>query len=102
MADTRRPIRERLGLAFLLYLHVVICCASLICIARIYPEYHIFFHPADLVRAIAVIATFSAVAVLFVFAEFSFGYCIGYYFYTMVVGYLWLNHFSEFSYNHRL
>jgi hypothetical protein len=102
MADTRRPIRERLGLAFLLYLHVMISCASLVCIARIYPEYHIFFQPAGLVGAIAVIAAFSVVAVLFVFAEFSFGYCIAYYFYTMVVGYLWLNYFSEFSYNHQL
>jgi hypothetical protein len=102
MADARRPTRERLGLALLLYLHIVICCASLICIARIYPEYHIFFQPASLVGAIAVTTAFSVVAVLFVFAEFSFGYCIGFYFYTMVVGYLWLNHFSEFIYNHRL
>ena len=50
----------------------------------------------------AVIASFSVAAVLFLFAEFSFGYYIGFYFYMMVVGYLWLNCFSEFIYNHRL
>jgi hypothetical protein len=102
MAYARGPIRERLGLAFLLYLSIVISCASLICSARIYPELHIFFQTANLAGAIAVTAAFSIVAVLFVFAEFSFGYCIAYYFYMMVLGYLWLNQFSEFSYNHRL
>lgn len=101
-ADTRWLIRNRLVLAFLLYLHTAVGCASLICVARIYPEFHIFFQPARLVSVISVVAAFSAVAVLFVFAEFSFGYCIGFYFYTMVVGYLWLNQFSEFSYNHAL
>jgi len=102
MADVRRPIRENLGLALLLYAYIAISCASLVCIAFIYPEYHIFFHPAGLAGAIAVVAAFSVVTILFVFAEFSFGYCIGYYFYMMVAGYLWLNHFSEFGYNHRL
>jgi hypothetical protein len=102
MADVRRPIRENLGLVFLLYAYIAVSCASLVCIALIYPEYHIFFQPAGLAGAVVVIAAFSVVAMLFVFAEFSFGYCIGYYFYMMVAGYLWLNHFSEFSYNHRL
>lgn len=102
MADARELIRERFGLALLLYLHIVICCVSLVCVAAIYPEFYIFFQPAGLFGGASVIAAFSLLAVLFILAEFSFGYCIAFYFYTMVVGYLWLNHFSEFIYNHRL
>ena len=96
------PIRERLGLALLLYLHIVVCCASLVCVAAIYPEFHIFFQPAGLFGAVSVIALFSVAAVLFIFAEFSFGYFVAFYFYMMVVGYLWLNYFSDSFYNHRL
>ena len=48
MADVRGPVRERLGLAFLLYLYIVVCCASLVCVAAIYPEFHIFFQKAGL------------------------------------------------------
>jgi hypothetical protein len=102
MADARRPIRERLALGLLLYLYIVICCASLVCVAAIYPEFHIFFHPAGLFGAVTVIALFSVVAVLLIIADFSFGYCIAFNFYMMVVGYLWLNYFSEFHYNHWL
>jgi hypothetical protein len=102
MADAHELIRERFGLALLLYLHIVICCASLVCVAAIYPEFYIFFQPAGLFGGASVIAAFSLLAVLFILAEFSFGYCVAFYFYTMVVGYLWLNYFSVFTYNHRL
>ena len=102
MADVRAPVQERLGLALLVYLCILACCASLVCVAAIYPEFHIFFKPADLFGAVSTIALFSVVAVLFVFAEFSFGYYAAFNFYMMVVGYLWLNYFSAFIYNHRL
>jgi len=102
MADARGRIRERLGLALLLYLYIVVCCASLVCVAAIYPEFYIFFQPAGLFSVVSVIALFSVVAILFIFAEFSFGYYAAFYFYMMVVGYLWLNYFSGFNYNHRL
>ncbi|WKA26996.1 hypothetical protein [Bradyrhizobium roseum] len=102
MADASGPIRDRLGLALLLYLYIVVCCASLVCVAAIYPEFHIFFQPAGLFGAVTVIALFSVVAILLIIAEFSFGYCIAFYFYMMAIGYLWLNYFSGFNYNHRL
>ena len=35
-------------------------------------------------------------------ADFSFGYALGFYFYTMVLGYLWLVEFSRFHYDHTL
>jgi hypothetical protein len=43
-------------------------------------------------------AAFAPVFLLFVFAEFSFGYFIGFYFASMVLGYLWLSHFSDYDY----
>ncbi len=105
MTDLRRffrVIRERAGLQLLLYFQIAACCISLICVSKLYPEYHIFYNPDGLLGAVAITALLALISVLFVFAEFSFGYLVGFYLFTMVTGYLWLNHFSEFSYNHRL
>ena len=101
-ADARYPSMERFRLLGLIYLHIVLCCVSLVCVAHIYAEYHIFFFSDRLPAALAVVAAFSAVAFLFVIAEFSFGYFIGFYLFTMVLGFLWLNIFSEATYNHKL
>ena len=102
MAQGRGLVRDRLGLSFLICLHTLVCCASLVCIATVYPEFHIFYQPEKLGMAVAVVGVFALVSVVFVFADFSPGYFIGFYFYTMIVGYLWLNLFSEFAYDHRL
>ncbi len=53
-------------------------------------------------RALLIVASFSIVAILFTIAPFSFGYFLGFYFYTMILGYLWLIEFSKTSYNHPL
>ena len=45
---------------------------------------------------------FSTVSLLFIFARFSFGYFIGFSLFTMVLGFIWLNTFSKFNYDHRL
>src|SRR5882672_6181680 len=102
MIDSRQLIRERIGLLSLICFHIVVCCISLVCISQIYPEYHIFYRSAGLPGAVTVITAFALISFLFVCAEFSFGYLVGFYFYTMVTGYLWLNYFSEFNYNHQL
>ena len=47
-------------------------------------------------------APFALVSVLFTFSRFSFGYVLGFYFYTMILGYLWLVPFSKFHYDHSL
>src|SRR5260370_39888564 len=78
------------------------CCISLICVGQLYSDYYIFYRPSGLYSAIVVILTFAAVALLFAIARIGFGYFVGFYFYTMIVGYLWLNSFSEFDYNHAL
>src|SRR4051812_25057726 len=102
MTDDRQLIRNRLGLQLLIGLHIVASCTSLVFISQIYPQYHILYASAGLPGAVAIMAAFALLSVLFIFAEFSFGYFIGYYFYMMITGYLWLNHFSEFDYNHLL
>ena len=52
--------------------------------------------------AIVAVLAFSTVSLLFVFARFSFGYFIGFSLFTMVLGFIWLNSFSKFNYDHRL
>ncbi len=104
-----QQLRERLWLAFLIGLHIVICCVSLVLISRYrYPvafdpaTFHIFFDAARSHIAIPVVAAFALVSSLFVFAGFSFGYFVGFYFYTMILSYLWLNCFTNLNYDHRL
>ncbi|NLS75283.1 hypothetical protein E3H11_41990 [Bradyrhizobium brasilense] len=94
------PTRVSLGL--LIGLHIVACCASLAYLSRGYASYHIYYDPGLLNGAIVTIAAFSALAYLFLVVPFSFGYFLSFYFYTMILGYLWLNCFSRFEYNHWL
>jgi hypothetical protein len=92
---------QRVGLAMLLSAYTVICCVSL---RSAYPYYHdsyILFDASRLQYAVAAVAAFALVSSLFVFARFSFGYFAGFYFYTMILGYLWLNSFSLFQYDHK-
>ncbi len=80
----------------------MICCVSLAYASQLYHTFHIFYDPNRLFDAILIVAAFAPVSLLFAFADFSFGYFVGFYFYTMVVGYLWLTCFSDFDYNRQL
>src|SRR3954468_7886576 len=99
---------ERLRLALLIAFHIIICCLSLVYAAH--PEYavvdpqsfHLFYDPAQLPRALLAVAAFGLLASVFVFGKFSFGYFAGFYLYTMLLGYLWLNFFTDLKYDHRL
>jgi hypothetical protein len=109
MIDVRRQLREHLGLAFLICLHIIVCCVSLVYVSSYnYPyaffpsTFHIFFDPARPYGAIVAVAAFALVSPLFMLARFSFGYLVGFYFYTMILGYLWLNCFTDLNYDHRL
>ncbi|WP_431204226.1 hypothetical protein ACQ86E_03605 [Bradyrhizobium betae] len=90
------------SIALLILGHLVLGCISLICVARFYPEYHFFFRNEMLPAAVATIAAFAVLTFLFVRARFSFGYFVGYYLFLMIAGFLWLNNFSGFGYDHRL
>ena len=96
----RREIRPNLALSILLCLYTILCCASLIKVAD-YQDY-MLYDPARFYSAAAVVAMFSLLSLLFVLARFSFGYFVGFYLYTMVLGFLWLEQFSKFQYNFTL
>jgi hypothetical protein len=102
VTEGSQPASARLALQSLIFIHIGLCCVSLYCVAIIYPEYHISYQSTGLYGAVALIAAFALVSVIFVVADFSFGYFVGFYVYTMITGYLWLNCFSEFVYNHQL
>jgi uncharacterized membrane protein YidH (DUF202 family) len=104
MTDDRR---ERFGLGMLIGVHIIVCCVSLVVVAyhRIPDDqkpdkFHIYFDPSRWYVAVATVAVFAVVALFFVRTRFSFGYFVGFYFFTMVLGYLWLNYFSGRDYDH--
>jgi hypothetical protein len=107
MSDVRQTFTARFRRAIPIAAHIVICCVSLVCVAHFqFPNspfdpktFHMFYDPARLYGAVAIVAAFAPVALLFVVAEFSFGYFVGFYLYTMVFGYLWLSYFSDFDYD---
>ncbi len=61
---------------------------------------YIPFHVERLGSALLIVAAFSMVALLFVLARFSFGYFVGFYLYTMVLGFLWIVNFTNYDYDH--
>lgn len=99
-SDAAPRLRQRIGLAVLLCVYIVVDCVSFRMGFPYYREYYILYDSARLHYAIAAIVAFTAVAPLFVFARFSFGYLSGFYLYSMILGYLWLNFFSKFQYDH--
>ena len=90
-------------LAVLVLLHVVACCLSLVYVAEYYRYLNIIgFDKARILDTAALIAPCVLVSSGFVFSRFSFGYFIGFYLYSLVLGYLWIAPFSPFQYDHRL
>jgi len=94
--------RARLILFLLVGLHVLISCVSLIYIAQYYAGYQLFrFDAARVYPAVLNVAPLALCAVLFAFSQFSFGYFLGFYLYTMALAYLWIAKFSLHSYDHQ-
>ena len=109
MITGRQHDPERVRLALLACIHAVMCVVSLISVAHYrYPlsfdpyRFHIFFDTIRLPFAIMTVAVFGLLVSLFVFTRFSFGYFVAFYCYTMVLGYVWLNNFTDLVYDHRL
>jgi hypothetical protein len=95
--DSQAP-QARRRLTLVIFVYVVVCSLSSVLVARSFPGYHYLYY-GDAQGAVIWAAAFAPVFLLFIFAEFSFGYFIGFYFASMVLGYLWLNHFSDFGYD---
>ena len=93
--------RARLILFLLVGLHVLISCVSLIYVTQYYAGYQLFrFDAARVYPAVLNVAPLALCAVLFALSQFSFGYFLGFYLYTMALAYLWIAKFSLHSYDH--
>jgi hypothetical protein len=89
-------------LAALLLLYVVTCCWSLVCVAEYFGYLKVGFDKAYLYPTMLRVAPFAAISGCFLFAGFGFGYFVGFYLYSMILGYLWIVGFSTFQYDHTL
>jgi hypothetical protein len=94
---TSRPNKALLAL---LCLHVAACCVSLYYVAYHYRYGVLDFVPAQLVPSLLIVAPVAVLALAFVVARFSFGYILGFGFYTMILGYIWLSKWSVLDYDH--
>jgi hypothetical protein len=116
-ADGSWRFSERVRLCLTICFHIAVFSVTLVLVARydrlvgsdartaymFYPAVFHIFYDADKLHVVAfVIAVFACLSWLFATARFSFGYFAGFYFYTMIFGYLWLNSFSDFEYDHKL
>jgi hypothetical protein len=100
MERIRLASGSRFSLYVLLCIHIVVCCASLVQAANW--QSYMLYEAARVNYAIAAIGAFSTISLLFIFARFSFGYLVGFSLFTMILGFIWLNAFSKFEYDHRL
>jgi hypothetical protein len=108
MIDDDLRSRGSLGLGFLIGSHIFISCLSLIFVSyfrfpNVYDpaDFHILYQPLQLPSAVFTVAAFAPFAILLAFSRFSFGYFVGFYFYTMILGYLWLSRLTNLVYDHR-
>ncbi len=99
-STNKRAWQRPLALALLLSTYILVCCISFRMGFPHYRDSYIVYEQERLYFAIAAIAAFSLIVPLFSFARFSFGYFVGFYLFSMVVGYLWLNSYSKFHYDH--
>ena len=95
-----RRIRSNPALLLLIILHSVVCCASLVSVAGY--QHYIYYDGDRLFYGIAVAAAFSSISLLLASARFSFGYFVAFYFYTMILGFLWIDVFTKHIYDHAM
>lgn len=94
--NLRLRLDSKAALTVLVLLHSAVACLSLIKVAAF--ESYIHFSTERVWIAVAVAVAFSVVSLLFAAARFSFGYFAGFYFYTMILGFLWIDVFSGYDY----
>ncbi|WP_439369436.1 hypothetical protein [Bradyrhizobium sp. DASA03120] len=94
---TNRKVRQ--GPSLLILFHIFVCCLSLVFVSDWYSDFHIFFDEQNVYQASLGIALLSLTSIFFTVAEFSFGYFVCFYLYTMVIGYVWLSFFTKFDYD---
>jgi hypothetical protein len=60
------------------------------------------YQPSGAFATMLAMSFFASVSVLFAVANFCLGYLLGFYFFTMILGYLWFERFSILTYDHHL
>lgn len=91
----------RLGLGTALTMFFALFFFNLVKNAQIQREtFHIGFDPGHLGMIWIPVALTAALGAVFLVAEFSFGYMAGFYLFTLMAGYFWLNAFSQLAYDH--
>ncbi|WP_275200855.1 hypothetical protein [Bradyrhizobium sp. CSA207] len=101
-AATHPALASRTKLALLGLSYLAVYCISLIVVVNYYSGY-LRIAANDTHRVLAATITvipFALCSVAFAFTRCSFGYAVGFYFYTLITGYLWLVNFSTFPYDH--
>jgi hypothetical protein len=100
LADSRRG-KGALGLrSAILLLFFGLLFFSLSKVSVLVPAFHVGFneHWREMIFAPACLTI--VIGTAFVFADFSFGYLAGFYLFTMMAGFFWLNTFSLLTYDH--
>lgn len=69
-------------------------------VAFLQPLFHMGFNEYWPILAVVPVCLTIAIGSAFVFARFSFGYLVGFYLFTMIAGFFWLNRFSILNYDH--
>jgi hypothetical protein len=92
-------VRANPVLLGLMLLHSAIFCASLILVAN--RQLYILYRSDLLAYAVIIAASFSLLSLPFAVARFSFGYFVSFYFYTLVLGFLWLDVFTKYNYDRK-
>lgn len=94
---------ERVRLPILLLAHLAVCCLSFVYVIDIYSYIGLFaFDRTQVLPAMLTVAPLVPVALVFVVSRFSFGYILGFGFFTVILGYLWLTRFSLLDYDRQL
>lgn len=103
LAAAQSPARDRYRLGLAVLCHIVTSCVSLIFVIEYYRRLlPLAANTRELIlAAVAAIIPFALCSIVFTMRRFSFGYVLGFYFYTLILGYLWLVTFSTFPYDHR-
>lgn len=100
LADNKQDARRSHRFALLICFHLIVCVISLRLGFPYYRNDYILYDPSRLHYTIAALAALSLLSPIFVFTRVTFGYFCGFYLFTMTAGYLWLNAFSKFQYDH--
>jgi len=92
--------RLRVALAVVLACYIPVCLTSLL-FALHYTTHRIAYEQQQLPYAIGTMVLVYIAAIPFLFARFSFGYFVGFYLLTIVLGFVGLSWFTSFEYDHQ-